>query len=274
MKILNALLNRLFDILLGPFRAENPWPAMVVVCLLTTVSILLIFKWTSNPKALQKQKNRAIARLLEFVLFKDDIVVNLGAFGRVMIANLAYLGTLIIPLLISLIPVALILIQLSCWFSMRPLRPGETAVLTARLPDRLPVMKQTISLEASAGLDVEAGPVRAPSQNEISWRLRIRSDGDAWADVNVNGTKIRKSIATGNRLSRLAPLRPQAGGWTELTHPAEAPLPAEGPLTAIRIQYPSSGLDLGGHSHNWLLVFCILALVFGVLLLKPMRVVI
>lgn len=278
MTLLNAILNRAFDLLFGPFRAESPWPAMIVVSLVATVLILLIFKLTSNAKTIQRRKSRALARLLEFVLFKDDIVVSLGAFGRGMVANLAYLGTLTLPLLVSLIPMILILVQVSCWFSARPLRQGETTILTARLQDRWPVMEQTLTLTPSSSIVVDSEPVRVPSQNEVSWRLRVTSASpkDAkWVDLNVNGTAIRKSIIAGlPTISRLAPVRPPADFWAELTNPGEAPLPPDGPVTKLTVQYPSAGLTLGGRSYHWLLVFCVLTLVFGGLLLKPLRVVI
>jgi len=274
MTALNTILNRLFDALLGPFRAASPWPAMIVVSLVATVLILLIFKLTSNARTVQRKKNRALARLLEFVLFKDDIIVNLGAFGRGMVANLAYLGTLMLPLLASLIPMVLILVQAACWFSARPLQPGETTVITARLQDNLPVMNQTMALAASPGLVIDSDPVRAPSRNEVSWRLRVASAGAGWVDLIVNGTPIRKSVAAGRTIGRLAPVRPQAGFWAELTNPGEIPLPDGSPVTAITVQYPATGLPLSGHSHHWLLVFCVLTLVFGILLLKPLRVVI
>lgn len=278
MTVLNAILNRTFDLLLGPFQAEGPWPAMVLVSLVTTMLILLIFKLTSNAKTTQRRKNRALARLLEFVLFKDDVVVSLGAFGRSMVANMAYLGTLTLPLLASLIPMVLIVIQVSCWFSARPLRQGETTILTARLQDSVPVMGQTLTLTPSSSIVVDSEPVRTPSQNEVSWRLRVTSAyaKDAkWVDLNVNGAAIRKSIVAGlPTVSRLSPARPPAGFWAELTNPGEAPLPPDGPVTELTVRYPPAGLTLGGRSYHWLLVFCVLTLVFGGLLLKPLRVVI
>ena len=68
--------------------------------------LLLVFKLASNRRLVRRTRNQAVARILEFLLFRDDIVVNLGAFGRVMAANLAYLGSLLLPLLVSL-PVSL-----------------------------------------------------------------------------------------------------------------------------------------------------------------------
>ena len=271
MNVLNAILNRWVDLVMVPFRLESPWPGMLAVSFLTTALVLIIFKFTSNPMALRKRKNRALARLLEFILFKDDIVVNLGAFGRVLVANLVYLGSLFVPLVVSLIPVVLILIQLSCWLGIRPVRVGETTVLTARLRGDLPVLKQELAIETSQGFVLEAGPVRVLSRNEASWRLRAKGAGAGWVDLDINGTKVRKCLVSGNTMSRLAPERPQMGFWAQFLHPGESPLPAGSPVSALEVAYPESGLKLAGRSYHWLFVFFVLSLAFGLILMKPMK---
>jgi len=274
MNTLNAVLNRLFDIGIAPFRGQSPWPAMIAACLATTVLVLLIFKYTSNQKTLRSKKNRAIARLLEFVLFKDDIVVSIGALGRVIAANCVYLCALLVPLVVCVIPVFLILVQLSCWIGVRPLKAGETTVLTATLRGDLPVMKQSIGIGTSPGLTVNAGPIRVPSKNEVSWRLSVKADGFQWVDLSLDGGVIRKTVTAGTRPGRVSPLRPAAGAWKALTNPSEAPLPPASPIVSVRVDYPAANLELGHLACNWLLVFFVLTLVFGIVLLRPLRVVV
>ncbi len=122
MTVINAILNRTFDLLLAPFAGTSPWPGMIVVSALAGILILLIFKYTSNQNTLKRKKNRALARILEFLLFKDDLIVTLGAFNRVMVANVKYLGQVLIPLGVSLVPLVLVLVQLNAWFSVRALQ--------------------------------------------------------------------------------------------------------------------------------------------------------
>jgi len=258
------------DFVLSPFRKAGPWPAIILVSIAAGILILFIFKLTSNQERLKRKKNKVLARVLEFVLFRDDIVVTLGAFKRVILGNFAYLSEVLVPLAASLIPLLLVLVQLSAWFTYRPLVENETTVLTARLPDNLPVLKQNISLETSDGIRVDSKAVRAPSVNEISWRLKAGAGSDEWVELKINGTSIRKTVALGPKLSRISESREQRRFWTQLLYPSEAPLSEEAPVVAVRIQYPERDLVVGGMHLHWLVVFFVLSMVAGFVLMKPL----
>ena len=271
MTALNHMLNLLFDLGMGPLSRLGPWPAIVVISLVSAVLLLLVFKHTSNQKALRRRKNAATARLLEFALFKNDPVVNLGAFPRAMAAIGAYLGHLLAPLLITFVPTALLLIQMACWFEYRPLSAGKTTLLTVRLsPDSDP-LQPAMTLTPSPQLAVEAGPVRIPSLREVSWRLRVRDGAPAWVDLAAAGQTVRKAVAAGPGLQRVSPLRPGPGFQDQLLNPSESPLPAGSAIRAIEVLHPEAELRMGSARLHWLVVFLALSLGFGLILLKPLR---
>jgi hypothetical protein len=271
MTALNHMLNLLFDLVMRPLSHLGQWPAMVVLSLVSTVLLLLVFKYTSNQKALRRRKNAATARLLEFVLFTSDPVVNLGAFPRAMAANLAYLGHLLVPLLITSVPVALLLIQMACWFEYRPLSVGTTTVLTVRLPPDSDPLQQVITLTPSPPLTVEAGPVRVPSLHEVSWRLRVQQGGPAWVDLAIAGRTVRKAVVAGPGLQRVSSLRPGSRFWKQLLNPSEPPLPTGSAIRSIEVLHPAATFRIGFDRVHWLVVFLILTLGFGLILLKPLR---
>lgn len=257
----------------------SPWPAMLAVSFLTSILILLVFRVTSNRASVRRKKDRLLARVLELALFKDDIVVNLGAFKRVMAANLSYLAELIKPLCLNVLIFVLILPQVSAWFGAHPLRPGEAVILTARFLEEFPVMEQAVSLEPSAAIAVETDAVRIPSKNEISWRIRAdrsrqERSGNSWIDVNINGEKIRKEVTISRTLAQTSRIRLPRGFWNELKNPAEPPLPQDSPLASIEVRYPQHEFALGKLPLNWTGAFIVLTLLFGFLLKKPLGVVI
>lgn len=260
MGYVNALMNAVFAALLAPFRGLNHWYGMVAVSLFSAIVLLAVFKVTSNRKAIRRNKNRAVARLLELMLFKDDIVVNIGALGRTMLANAAYMGSMIRPLLFGIVPFALILVQVAVWFSCQPLQPGDTALVKVTLSDSSKASQPDISARGSPGVAVETSPVRIPARNEVVWRIRAGSGESQSVDLLVNGTTERKALAVGTPPCPVSPVRARAGFWNELANPAEPPLPASGPLARIEVAYPAADFVLAGASLHWLLVYIVLTM--------------
>ena len=144
MTAFNAIVNRVFDLLLLPLRGAGAWAGIALVSLVTALIVLLITKAASRGTAVQRAKRRAQARILEMLLFKDDPWVTLGALSRTAVANAAYVGSLLPAVCLSIVPVLLVFVQASTWFSDRPLRAGETALVKARFNEHTPVMARVM----------------------------------------------------------------------------------------------------------------------------------
>ena len=69
----NAMLDRLFDLLLRPLRPLPVIVSLAVVSLVTAIAILLVVRATSNQGALAAVKRQMYADLLEMRLFNDDL---------------------------------------------------------------------------------------------------------------------------------------------------------------------------------------------------------
>ena len=269
MRYVNAVLSGLFDVVMAPFRMESAWPGLCAAALLTAIVVLLLFRIASNPQEIRRRRSRLLARVLELVLFKDDLIVNLSAFGRVLGANGSYLGALLVPFVLSCLPVTLILVQSHAWFGLRPLLPREVAVVTARFSPDFKVLEQEVKLSTSAGLKVETGPVRAPSRREISWGLSGTRDASGWVEIVAGGQAQRKSILVGRVLGAVSTQRQAAGGWSALLHPRERALPPGSLLERVTVAYPERELSVGGRPVNWILAFFVLSMAFGLLLKRP-----
>lgn len=268
---INRLINAAFGLMVRPVRDITPWAAMAVVSAVAGILVLLIFRLTANPAAIRRRKDVAIARVLELVLFRDDILVSLGAFGRILIAQLAYLWRLVVPFCVSFAPVVILLIQTGTWLGSYPLRPGEEAVAKVRLREG-DVMSREIDITVSDNLAVETPVVRIPGKFEINWRIRALREGRAWLEISVDGESFRKEVVVGSGIEQVSDRRVAGGSWAAIANPTEPPLPKDNGVESIEVAYVSRDYRVGGLRFNWLFAFIALTLVVGFVFRKPLRV--
>ncbi len=264
MWIFNSLFGKLFAFLLLPFRTLNPWVGMAVISFVTGLIMLIIFKYTSNQKAIKGTKDKIKAHLLEMRLYKDSLAITLKAQGSILRANLRYMSYSLKPLLVMIFPVILILIQLNFWFNYRAPEPGESVLLKVKLKQEYNPLEIELRLQPSAAFVEEVPPLRIEEENEIDWRLAFTDTGTYSLVLLVGKDRLEKNITVGNtRLTRLSPLRVRRNFSQELQYPTEPPLPPESPVTSIEIVYATQGLNLFGLNVHWLIAFFVLSVVFG-----------
>jgi len=164
----------------------------------------------------------------------------------------------------------LFVVQAHEWFAHRPLRPGETVLITVQLADDLPVMAQSVSIEESDLVRVDTDAVRIPSLNEVAWRVRAGPGAGTEAVLVINGTEVRKTFVVGGYPSRVCCRRTSEHGfWSQLANPSEPPFPADSPVSSIEVGYPQGGLTLGPVRVHWLLAFLGLSVTFCFVLSRP-----
>jgi hypothetical protein len=131
-----------------------------------TAGILMLaaFRRFSDQAAVRNAKARVWAHLYELRLFGDEPALMLRANRNLLAANARYLGLMLKPAAVIVIPVALLMWQLDRVYGTRPFEPGETAVASAH--GERPV------LTAPPGFEVETPAVRVPSRGVAYWRVR------------------------------------------------------------------------------------------------------
>ena len=272
MTLVNRGANLICDLLMAPFRPLGPWAAMLGISLVSSAIILWVFKVCSNQDKLRRAKGRAIARFLELLLFRDDFWVSLSALGRILRTNLTYLRFVMVPFVVVLPPVALLLVQLSCWYSNRPLREGEEALVKVHLQETGVALRPAVSLACSDGIEIETAGLWIPSAAEIDWRVRGRDGSTGWVEVRTGADALKKEVVVGEVFRKLSTSRVGLGLWDQFENPLEVPLPADGPVKRIEIKYPRRELRIGRLNIHWILAFFVLTLAFGLALKRPMRV--
>ena len=253
---LNHLANLLGSWLLAPLGRLPELIGAIVVATVTGILMLIAFKYTSRQDAIKQARDRIKAELLALSLFRDNVAVNLGSQGRILGYATKLMGLSLIPIAVMIVPVTLLLGQLSLWWQARPFRVGEDAVVTIRLNGDSKSSWPKVNLLPAPAMEVSQGPYSVRSKREVCWSVRFRETGHQTLDFQVDGQSLKKDLAVGAAPMRISLRRPEWKWSDVLMHPAELPFDTRSVVKAIDIQYPdNSGWATG--SHSWLVFWFI-----------------
>ena len=259
MSYINELLRGFFDFLFSPFQSSPPILAMLAACAITAALTLCLFSALSNREGMRTAKRQMAAHLLEMRIFQDDPKVLLAAPVNILLCTLKSLRYSLRPMLVMVVPFILIVGQLESWFGHKPLKPGETAIVSVIASYRSLADLAQVSLETDAGLVIETLPLRIPQQGRIDWRIRASRPDEHQITVRVGSHAFQKRVvATDQSLARVAPSRVKGGFWEALFHPGEEPIADSSPLREIQVLYSSREIDLFGWEVHWIAAFLIL----------------
>lgn len=264
MWIFNSAFGKIFDVLFLPFRSMSPWIGMILISFLTGLLMLFVFKWTSNQAGIQKVKNRIKAHLLELRLFKDSLSQSLRSQGNILRCNLRYISYSAKPMLVMILPLILILVQLNFWFGYESLTPNESAILKIKLAQDQNPMDTQITVQPSAGLEMETPPLRIEESREINWRFLATQPGIQQFLVTIDGETITKKVSVAQKpLSKISPLKTNKKFLDQVLYPTESPIDGKIPVQSIEIQYPGKRMNLFGWQIHWLIAYFALSIIFG-----------
>jgi hypothetical protein len=243
--------------------ALHPWLAMIVVSAVTSVVVLIVYKYTSNQKSMLRVKDRLKASFLAFSLYKDSLRVILLSSLRILRDNFHYMALNVVPLLVMIGPVLVVMVQLEGWYGHRPLRPGEEALVKAQVDGRL--IEQGVSLEVPGNMEITAPPVRMASEDEVCWRVKALEEGHQAITLRLGETRVDKDVPVGTGTQRIS-MKRHAGGFLDgFFHPGEKRIAAAG-VQAISVSFAGDEMSVFGWHVHWIWVFLVLTLVFALAL--------
>lgn len=271
MTWLTDIIGKLFDLLVG-LLGGSPLLVMLVVSVFTAAWALLLFKAVTPQKRLTGVRDRLFGHIYEMGLYQDHLRVVGRIQGDLAKANLRYLSLTLPALVVLTVPMVFTLSQLDSRFAHRPFEPGETTVLSARLAAEAPIALENLTLEAPAGLTVEAGPVRDTVSGAVAWRLRIEDTGTHVLRVLDGTTELAaREIRVGNELTPLGASSKK--DWLHgMLYPGAPPLPGDGSLEELTLRLPSRQTSYLGVEMHWLLAFMVFSLLAGLFLKDVLRV--
>jgi uncharacterized membrane protein (DUF106 family) len=268
---LNALANAIGQVVLAPVAYLPGWLSATVIAAVTGVLLLVMFKYTSNQKAIKRVRDDIKANLLALKLFKDSALVALRAQGRILVGAFWLMIYAIVPMLIMMAPVLLILGQLALWYQARPLQVGEEAVVTLKLQGDPASALPEVELQPTDAVQVTVGPVRVRSQREVCWNIQAAKEGKEQLVFRIGDQTFDKELAVGGGFMRVSPLRP-GWHWSDvLLNPAEPPFGPESTVQSIEITYPERQSWTSG-SNYWVIYWFIVSMVAALCFRKAFNV--
>jgi hypothetical protein len=235
---------------------------LLPVSVLTGIAVLLVFRRASDPAAVRRAKNQATAHLLEFRLFMDEPRLILRAQRDLVVANLRFMKLMLRPVLVLLLPMALLLVEMDAFYGHVPLAAGQPAIVTAHLegdPSAIP-----LELEAPSGIAVESPGVRIPAAREVSWRIRPWGAASGSLQLHSGDRVLTKTVASGRGVRYLSERRASLAGF--IWHPTEPPITGSA-IDWIEVRYPPAQIF---HLH-WLVWFFAVSGITALLLRRKLR---
>jgi hypothetical protein len=213
-----------------------PTILVVLIAILVGLVMVLVFRYVSNQRAIQRTKDLLKAYLLGLRLFQDQIPVVVRTYGLILLTIGRYLRLALRPLLFTALPLALMLAQLDRYFGLVPLKAGQTFLVKARLTNS-DALRGT-HLQLPNGLLASAPAVHVPAEDLVVWRVAAEKNGNYTVNVKTADQDFAKRVVVAPGLARLSPIRLRGRWWERIFVSGESPLPKNGAVRSIEVEYP------------------------------------
>ena len=264
MDWLNLPLRSLVAGYVSLFGDAHPLVSLIPLAILTGVGMLWVFKKTSNQRAIERAKKKMQAYLLELRLYGDDPRLLFGTQGRLLLANLRYVGLMLVPAIYLTIPMVVLLFHLDAVYGIAPLEAGQSAIVTVQSSNPVTSSLAAPALHAPAGFEVETPAVRALGPAQFSWRLRAANIAQGDLEFEWNGRRWTKSIDASGWPSYVSPRR-VSSALSSVAHPGESLVDDAG-VEWVSIDYPGASIRTGSVELHWLIWFFVVSIVAAYLL--------
>jgi hypothetical protein len=238
-------------------------PLFMVLAVSIVIGFLMVivFRYTSDQKAIGRAKDRLKAHLLAVRLFQDQLPVVMRAYGKILRGTGSYLRLAFTPFLIAILPITFLIVQLDRYFGLLPLQPAQAFLVEARIDD--PAALNDASLQLPPELSSSAPAVHIPKDNGISWRVVAEREGQYDIHIAAAGQTVSKQVVVLPGLARVSPVRLRGKVWERLFTSGEPALADNSPVQSIAISYPPRVIDFAWMRWNWIVLFFVVSLIAG-----------
>jgi hypothetical protein len=242
------------------FRAS---PLVLVLALSIVIGFLMVivFRYTSDQKAIGRAKDRLQAHLLAVRLFQDQLPVVLRAYAHILRGTGSYLRLALTPFLIAILPITFLIIEIDRYFGFLPLRPAQTFLVEARIDD--PAAANEVELQLPPQLASSAPAVHILRDKEVVWRLVAQREGQYDIHFAAAGQTVSKQVVVSPGLARVSPVRLRGKFWERIVTSGEPALAENSPIQSIAITYQPRVINFVWMEWNWMVLFFVVSLVAG-----------
>jgi uncharacterized membrane protein (DUF106 family) len=255
----------------------SPLSIVIIVSVVIGLLMVVLFGYTSDQKAIGIAKDQLKAHLLAVRLYRDQIPVVMGSYGKILRGTGRYLKLAFKPLLYVIIPITLLMVQIDRYLGQTPLPENTPFLLTVHLAktpggfakigdesrDDVHDALNDVRLELPPEITMTAPPVHIPASNDIVWRLAGSKEGKSEIKIAAAGQSATKTVCVGTDLPRISTIRLRGQFWERMFSSAEPALPENSPIESISINYPDRDIQIAGYGMNWIWLFFILSMVAG-----------
>jgi uncharacterized membrane protein (DUF106 family) len=238
----------------------SPLAIVIVVSLVVGLLMVVLFGYTSDQKAIGIAKDQLKAHLLAVRLYRDQIPVVMGSYGKILRGTGRYLKLAFKPLLYVIIPITLLIVQIDRYLGATPIPPNTPFLLTVHTGSDV---LSDVTLDLPPEITITAPSVHVPSTNEIVWRLIGSKEGKYEVKIAAAGQSVVKAVCVGSGLPRISTVRLRGHFWERMFASAESALPENSPVESISINYPDRNIEVAGYGMNWIWLFFILSMIAG-----------
>jgi hypothetical protein len=251
--------------------------SLTVLGILTGIAILPVFGRFSNAEGIALAKRKIRAALYEFRLFGDEPRLVFRAQGQLLLWNARYLGLMLKPATVVILPIIALTMLMDTVYGHRPLQVGEDTMVTARVANNVDLNNISPELRGN-NITVITQSVRIPEQHQVVWGVRATTSGKDTLSLHVPGSDVatntaQKSADVGSGVYMLSDRR-VASVWNWLIYPGEKLLPRNSVFRWIEVQYPDAEVNLFGFSLPWIVWFIVISWITVFALRKPFGVII
>ncbi|MES2222931.1 MAG: hypothetical protein V4587_18420 [Acidobacteriota bacterium] len=236
--------------------------SLTVLGILTGIAILPVFGRFSNTEGIALAKRKIRAALYEFRLFGDEPRLVFRAQGQLLLWNARYLGLMLKPAAVVLLPILALMMLMDTVYGHRPLQVGEDTLVTARVANTVDLNTVSPDLRGN-NIAVETPSVRLPAQHQVVWGIRAVAPGKGDLALSLPqgatpDTVAKKDVTVGWGLHVLSNRRVSTV-WDWLMDPGETLLPRANAFRWIEVQYPDAEVNVFGFGIPWIVWFILVS---------------
>jgi hypothetical protein len=240
---------------------NRPAALVTVISVVIGLVMVVVFRYTSDQKAIKVAKDQLKAHLLAVRLFQDQLPVVMRAYGRILRGTGRYLRLAGMPLLVVSLPLIFFIVQMDRYLGWMPAQPAQAFLVKVRTAG--PEALNEVQLQLPSEMTASAPAVHIPDENEVVWRVAADKNGTYDVNVATAGQTFSKQVVVSSGLDRLSPARFRDHFWERLFTSGEPALPSNAPIESIEVTYLPRNIDFFGYEWNWIIAFFILSLVAG-----------
>src|ERR1017187_2281243 len=170
----------------------SPLTIVIVVSLVVGLLMVVLFGYTSDQKAIGIAKDQLKAHLLAVRLYRDQIPVVMGSYGKILRGTGRYLKLAFKPLLYVIIPITLLMVQLDRYLGLTPIHTNTPFLVSARVNN--PETLDSVSIDLPPEITASAPPVHVAADNEVVWRLVASQEGSYEVKISAGGQSATPSV--------------------------------------------------------------------------------